>query len=148
MHSIVCHNYFIFRFDVNDPNFFTNDVRIAVVNFILERSAFIESPETEDASVGIQKLLNDRVFKASYPLHDGDPNDTKSKRGLLLVEWASMNKWIRHQPLNEIKDYFGTHIALYFAWLGFYTHMLIPASILGIICFLFGLSTMFSNKLR
>lgn len=39
-------------------------------------------------------------------------------------------------------------IALYFAWLGFYTHMLIPASIVGIFTFLYGLVTLFSNTVR
>lgn len=59
-----------YLFDIDEPGFFTNDVRIAVVNFILERTAFIEAAEAEDASVGIQKLLNDKVFRAAYPLHD------------------------------------------------------------------------------
>lgn len=54
----------------------------------------------------------------------------------------------RHQPLDNIKEYFGVKIALYFAWLGFYTHMLIPASLVGILCFLYGLITLFSNTVR
>ncbi|XP_063708488.1 anoctamin-5 isoform X2 [Culicoides brevitarsis] len=135
-----------YLFDIDDKDFFTQDVRIAVVSFILERCAFTDEPESSNACVGIQKLLDDKIYKGAYPLHDGDPNDVKSKRGLLLAEWASISKWIRHQPLTEIKEYFGAHIALYFAWLGFYTHMLIPASIFGIIVVLFGLSTMFSNN--
>ncbi|EEB20526.1 conserved hypothetical protein [Pediculus humanus corporis] len=48
-----------------------------------------------------------------------------------------------------IKDYFGVKYALYFAWLGFYTHMLIPASIVGLICFFFyGWITLNYNTLR
>lgn len=54
----------------------------------------------------------------------------------------------RHQPLDNIKEYFGVKIALYFAWLGFYTHMLIPASVVGLLCFLYGLITLFSNTVR
>ncbi|EEB20559.1 hypothetical protein Phum_PHUM622980, partial [Pediculus humanus corporis] len=46
-----------------------------------------------------------------------------------------------------IKDYFGVKYALYFAWLGFYTHMLIPASIVGLICFFYGWITLNYNTL-
>ena len=48
----------------------------------------------------------------------------------------------RYQPLDHIKQYFGVKIALYFAWLGFYTYMLIPASIVGLICFLYAVLTL------
>ena len=40
------------------------------------------------------------------------------------------------------RKYFGEKIALYFAWLGIYTTMLIPASIFGILAFIYGLATM------
>ena len=32
---------------------------------------------------------------------------------------------------DAVRDYFGVKIGLYFAWLGFYTFMLIPPSIVG-----------------
>jgi len=40
------------------------------------------------------------------------------------------------------RKYFGEKIAIYFAWLGLYTTMLIPASIFGVAAFLYGLITM------
>jgi hypothetical protein len=36
-----------------------------------------------------------------------------------------------YQPLEEIRDYFGDDVGLYFAWLGLYTTMLIPNTVLG-----------------
>ena len=45
------------------------------------------------------------------------------------------------QPLDAIRDYYGVKIGLYFAWLGFYTNLLILPSIVGVITFLYGLST-------
>jgi hypothetical protein len=36
-----------------------------------------------------------------------------------------------YQPLEEIRDYFGDDVGLYFAWLGLYTAMLIPNTFLG-----------------
>ena len=42
------------------------------------------------------------------------------------------------QPLDTVREYFGVNFAMYFAWLGFYTYMLIPASIVGLLCFFYG----------
>ena len=63
---------------------------------------------------------------------------------LLYLEWAKLRNWYKRQPLWLIKNYFGVKIGLYFAWLGFYTKMLIFPSIMGIICFIFGAATIFS----
>lgn len=60
----------MFRFDIEERDFFTQDVRIAVVSFILERTAFTDEPETADSCVGVQKLLDDKIYKGAYPLHD------------------------------------------------------------------------------
>jgi anoctamin-1 len=67
-------------------------------------------------------------------------------RYLLYTEWASVNKIFHYQPLDYIKEYFGVKIGLYFAWLGFYTHMLLPASIVGLICFMYSWFTLYSNE--
>jgi hypothetical protein len=40
-----------------------------------------------------------------------------------------------------VRKYFGDEIGIYFVWLGFYTKMLVPASIVGLICFIYGLAT-------
>ncbi|KAJ8980895.1 hypothetical protein NQ317_011195 [Molorchus minor] len=77
----------------------------------------------------------------------GDINDDGSRRKLLLDEWASVSKCIKFQPLDEIKDYFGVKFALYFSWLGFYTHMLIPAAIVGLLCLIYGAVTLRSDTL-
>uniref|UniRef100_A0A674BKF9 Anoctamin n=1 Tax=Salmo trutta TaxID=8032 RepID=A0A674BKF9_SALTR len=43
------------------------------------------------------------------------------------------------------RKYFGEKIGLYFAWLGLYTQMLIPASLVGVIVFLYGCATVDNN---
>lgn len=67
-------------------------------------------------------------------------------RYLLYTEWANVKKCLHYQPLDYVKEYFGVKIGLYFAWLGFYTYMLIPASIVGLLCFLYGCLTIYSNE--
>lgn len=134
-----------YLFNVDEPDFFPTFVRLSVVNFILERTAYSDS-SADDNCIGIDKLLSDSIYTAAYPLHDGHHRDESCGRGLLYKEWAELRNWIKHQPLDIIKNYFGVKVALYFSWLGFYTNMLILPSILGIICFIVGLSTMFSNS--
>ena len=71
-----------------------------------------------------------------------------NQRGILFEHWARVRNFYKYQPLDHIKDYFGVKIGLYFAWLGFYTYMLIPASMLGIICFLYGVFTLSYHQTR
>ena len=41
----------------------------------------------------------------------------------LFTEWASFRKTFKFQPIDAVRDYYGVKVALYFAWLGFYTSM-------------------------
>jgi anoctamin-1 len=92
--------------------------------------------------------LNENVYSAAYPLHDGDLKQSGSVRYLLYNEWTALRKWYRYQPLDYVKDYFGVKIGLYFAWLGFYTHMLLPAAVVGFFCFVYSCLTLYTNKPR
>ena len=85
------------------------------------------------------KLINEGTFIACYPLHDGGLHTPGSQRKLLYDEWASVRKFWKYQPLDAIRDYYGVKMGLYFAWLGFYTSMLVPPSLVGIACFVYGL---------
>ena len=40
-----------------------------------------------------------------------------------------------YQPIDEVRDYFGDEVALYFAWLGIYTRMLFPNTVFGLLVF-------------
>lgn len=86
------------------------------------------------------------AYVAAYSLHDGD-DDVKdgrlpdNDRQRLKMEWSPLKKMFKYQPYDTIKDYFGTAIALYFAWLGFYTAMLVPLSIVGLLVFIYGIGS-------
>ena len=86
-------------------------------------------------------------FKLCNILHSiqGSYHTHHNLRGILRTKWTSLRNWLLYQPLDYIKDYFGVKIALYFAWLGFYTHTLLFASVVGLICFFYGLITLRSN---
>ncbi|XP_044253910.1 anoctamin-1-like isoform X1 [Tribolium madens] len=127
-----------YLFDVDDPDFFNEAVRITVASYILEREKF----GIEDQEKGVHRLISEGIYKAAYPLHDGDLHEKNSKRVKLLKHWAQVSKCVKYQPLDDVKEYFGIKFALYFAWLGFYTHMLIPASIVGILCLVYAATTL------
>lgn len=76
-----------------------------------------------------------------WKLFQGEITQEGSKRHLLYNEWASVGKWYRCQPLDYVKEYFGVKIGLYFAWLGYYTYMLLLASLVGVCCFIYAVST-------
>ncbi|KAJ9592479.1 hypothetical protein L9F63_015895 [Diploptera punctata] len=137
----------------NRETYFTNVQRGRILYEILSTAIFGKKKKGE---VGIDRLVEEGVFSSAFPLHDG-PYEVKRKRGVpegplnprqvLYEYWARWGKWYKYQPLDHIRDYFGEKIAIYFAWLGFYTGWLLPAAVVGLMVFLYGLFTMHSNQL-
>ncbi|XP_036943144.1 anoctamin-7 [Acanthopagrus latus] len=123
--------------------FFKTTQRHQVVYEILARTQYGSAKRGE---VGIDRLLTEQVFTAAYPLHEGGfelppapaPPESLGLRQILYAYWAQWTCYRRYQPLDHIREYFGEKIALYFAWLGFYTGWLLPASLLGTVIFLVG----------
>lgn len=126
-----------YLFDIYSPGFFMPSVRSRIVQFILDRTCFAAQCSSDIFGFGIERLIDSNVYAAAYPLHDGDLRTPGSMRNLLYKEWASVKKCFRYQPVDYVKNYFGVKIGLYFAWLGFYTYMLILASVVGISSFLY-----------
>ncbi|XP_038125142.1 anoctamin-1a isoform X2 [Cyprinodon tularosa] len=132
-------------FDLSDRDqFFDTKTRSYIVSEVLKRIKCTRP----NYSMGITSLLANGVYTSGYPLHDGDieganaePNDRK----LLFEEWASYSVFYKYQPIGLIRKYFGEKVGLYFAWLGVYTQMLIPAAIVGVIVFLYGCATVDDN---
>ncbi|XP_037373310.1 anoctamin-1 isoform X7 [Talpa occidentalis] len=132
-------------FDLSDKDsFFDSKTRSTIVYEILKRTTCTKAKY----SMGITSLLANGVYSAAYPLHDGDyegENVDFNDRKLLYEEWASYGVFYKYQPIDLVRKYFGEKIGLYFAWLGVYTQMLIPASLVGIIVFLYGCATVDEN---
>ncbi|CAL1549152.1 unnamed protein product, partial [Lymnaea stagnalis] len=81
----------------------------------------------------------------SYKYSNEAAPETLNKRQVLYKYWARWGCWYKYQPLDHIREYFGEKIGIYFAWLGFYTAWLLPASIVGVLVFLYGVITFDGN---
>uniref|UniRef100_A0A4W6CBP8 Anoctamin n=1 Tax=Lates calcarifer TaxID=8187 RepID=A0A4W6CBP8_LATCA len=116
-------------------------------------------------STGVMEKISSLVSKVLEPLHphveEHQPKNIKhlshtfsrekqhlaesNDRKLLYEEWANYSVFYKYQPIGLVRKYFGEKIGLYFAWLGLYTQMLIPASLVGVIVFLYGCATVDDN---
>ncbi|XP_060796914.1 anoctamin-1a isoform X2 [Neoarius graeffei] len=128
-------------FDLSDrDSFFDSKIRASIVCEIIKR---VKCKGAKDI-MGINMLIAHGVYTSAYPLHDGDIEDVEGEpndRKVLYEQWARYSLFYMYQPIGLIRKYFGEKIGLYFAWLGVYTQMLIPASVIGVIVFLYGCAT-------
>lgn len=72
-----------------------------------------------------------------FPLH----SSTHSTR-LGLQQWGSLRTMVSTNPLmqnnNNVVEYFGEEVALYFLWIVKFTKTLIPLAVVGLICGIIG----------
>mmetsp|Transcript_16135 Transcript_16135/g.35740 ORF Transcript_16135/g.35740 Transcript_16135/m.35740 type:complete len:809 (-) Transcript_16135:1244-3670(-) len=73
----------------------------------------------------IRKLLDDKCLLAYMPLHD------MVELRALESNWLTFFSFPWSQPCDQVKDYFGEKIGLYFKWLGLYCTWLFVAALLG-----------------
>uniref|UniRef100_A0AAV2L2H6 Anoctamin n=1 Tax=Knipowitschia caucasica TaxID=637954 RepID=A0AAV2L2H6_KNICA len=152
-------DYFTASFDKNKADFFLIDdkdtffppsTRNRIVYYILSRCSYFHDCERD--KIGIKRLLNNNTYTAAFPLHDcrywksSSTSNCESDRYKLYNYWARFLCFFKEQPIHLIRKYYGEKIGLYFAWLGFYTEMLLFAAIVGTICFVYGLLTFEENE--
>ncbi|KAM9853899.1 anoctamin-5 [Aulostomus maculatus] len=132
--------------------FFPPSTRNRIVFYILSRCSYVRNECGEKDKKGIKRLLNNGTYSAAFPLHDcrywkrSKDVHCESERYSLYKYWARFLCFFKEQPLNLIRKYYGEKIGIYFAWLGFYTEMLLFAAIVGTICFVYGFLTYDDNE--
>ncbi|XP_056368356.1 anoctamin-8 isoform X2 [Oenanthe melanoleuca] len=128
MRSFSCEEDYIYENIENELGFFSSQERQNIIRYWLEnlRAKQGESLHNIHFLEGqpiIPELAARGVIQQLFPLHE--------QRILRRL----MKSWVQAvceaQPLDEICDYFGVKIAMYFAWLGFYTSAMLYPAVFG-----------------
>ncbi|XP_044757863.1 anoctamin-6-like [Coccinella septempunctata] len=118
----------------------TQAERILLTNYVLTNIKFGKGVDER----GVERILNKRIVKAVFPLHEGSTQWTNegplSERQLLSRYWAGLRYMAKIQPLNAIEKYFGPEMAFLYAYLQLSTEMQLVASIMGLLFFIIGIS--------
>ncbi|NXS75721.1 ANO9 protein, partial [Pandion haliaetus] len=108
--------------------------RIRIVNFILQNTM---TPDLEK----LHDLMKKKVFEATFPLHEEE-----EVREFLKEKWVCRRDIFCQQRIEKIRCYFGEKVALYFAWLGWYTYLLGIAALGGLVVFVAGITVFNSSQ--
>mmetsp|Transcript_20824 Transcript_20824/g.53741 ORF Transcript_20824/g.53741 Transcript_20824/m.53741 type:complete len:693 (-) Transcript_20824:468-2546(-) len=109
---------------------FRTKERVQLIKSIMEGSK-----RDGDAGLDLDKLVYTKKMKTYFAVHG-------PSREKLFMEWAKSKgakKWyqaVLYQPLDDVRDYFGSVIALYFGFLGCYTKYLFIPGIVGLLGFI------------
>ncbi|KAJ3594303.1 hypothetical protein NHX12_006634 [Muraenolepis orangiensis] len=129
----ICHDEKLF-YGLRAPDEVFDDYKIRIVHYILHHT-YLDNGED------LNELLKYKVFETFFCLHE-----RKTQKDL-RKKWARWSGLFVRQPVRDVKSYFGEKVALYYLWLGWYTMLLVPAAILGLVVFLYGLAFFNSNPL-
>ncbi|XP_053321734.1 anoctamin-8 isoform X2 [Spea bombifrons] len=129
-----CEEDYIYQNIENELNFFTSQERQSIIRYWMEnlRAKHGESLHNIHFLEGqpiIPELTARGVIQQVFPVHE--------QRILSRL----MKSWVQavceRQPLDEICDYFGVKVAMYFSWLGFYTSSLVYPAMFGMMLWFF-----------
>jgi hypothetical protein len=106
---------------------FRNIDRIKLINEIFRQPATGDVP---GCGFELSRLQAKGCLLGYFPLHDMSAKISLERR------WLAINTLPNQQPIEQIKDYFGEKIALYYGWIGVYTTFLGYASGAAIITYI------------
>lgn len=86
----------------------------------------ITSNEEGGCGIDTYKLLKEECLLGYFPLHDN------VELRALERKWMNFLQFPWNQAVDDVKDYFGEKIGLYFLFLGHYCSWLAPVAVLGV----------------
>ncbi|KAJ0065058.1 hypothetical protein NL108_002165, partial [Boleophthalmus pectinirostris] len=128
--SFSCEEDYIYENIESELCFFTSQERQSIIKFWLDNLRAKNGEALHNISFLegqpiIPELRARGVIQQVFPLHE--------QRILSQL----MKSWVQavceKQPLDDICDYFGVKIAMYFAWLGFYTTSMLYPAVIGFV---------------
>uniref|UniRef100_A0A1A7XGD9 Anoctamin n=1 Tax=Iconisemion striatum TaxID=60296 RepID=A0A1A7XGD9_9TELE len=128
--SFSCEEDYIYENIESELCFFTSQERQNIIKYwldnlrakqgeVLHNISFLEGQPI------IPELKARGVIQQVFPLHE------QRILGQLMKSWVQAV--CEKQPLDDICDYFGVKIAMYFAWLGFYTTSMLYPAVIGFV---------------
>ncbi|XP_058419654.1 anoctamin-8 isoform X2 [Diceros bicornis minor] len=132
--SFSCEEDFIYENVESEMRFFTSQERQSIIRFWLQNlrakqgEALHNVRFLEDQPI-IPELVARGIIQQVFPVHE------QRILNRLMKSWVQAV--CENQPLDEICDYFGVKIAMYFAWLGFYTSAMVYPAVFGSVLYTF-----------
>ncbi|XP_030833298.1 anoctamin-8 isoform X2 [Strongylocentrotus purpuratus] len=114
--------------------FLSSQERQKIIHYMLESLRAVEGDRLGkvkfvDNEPIVPKLQAKGVISKVFPLHKRDD--------LQVLKKTWVQAFFKPQPLDAVCDYFGVKIAIYFAWLGFYTQALLFPAVVGLLVTIF-----------
>ncbi|XP_047117535.1 anoctamin-8 [Schistocerca piceifrons] len=114
----------------NESTFFTTQERQWLVLHLLQTLRAAPGDQLGglkliEGQAIVPKCLSAGIISQVFPLHD--------LPSLQKLQKSWVRDFFRKQPLDDICNYFGVKITMYFAWLGHYTTALIVPAVVGLI---------------
>ncbi|MBN3303003.1 ANO8 protein, partial [Amia calva] len=125
-----CEEDYIYENIESELCFFSSQERQSIIKYWLEnmrakQGEVLHNIHFLEGQPIIPELSARGVIQQVFPLHE--------QRILSQL----MKSWVQavceKQPLDDICDYFGVKIAMYFAWLGFYTTSMLYPAVIGFV---------------
>ncbi|XP_061457545.1 anoctamin-8 isoform X2 [Rhineura floridana] len=132
--SFSCEEDYIYENIENELFFFTSQERQNIIRYWLEnlrakQGEVLHNIHFLEGQPIIPELVARGILQQVFPVHE------QRILNRLMKSWVQAI--CEPQPLDDICDYFGVKIAMYFAWLGFYTSAMVYPAVFGSLLYTF-----------
>ncbi|XP_071218169.1 anoctamin-8-like isoform X2 [Salvelinus alpinus] len=123
-----CEEHNIYENIESELCFFTSQERQSIIKYWLDNlrakpGAVLHNIHFLEGQPIIPELVARGVICQVFPLHE------QRILSQLMTSWVQAV--CERQPLDDVCDYFGVKIGMYFAWLGFYTNSMLYPAVVG-----------------